>query len=318
MTNKFYFLLFFFLFLLALPLISALQVNEKIECYPNWSSNCYKIASYENDTARMKAYSSVHFSYKPDSSDDGWKYGEILQIFENNWRKLKNVSASSFGVEINVPIKNAIRYVSNKYNLVNRTFCRDYCIDNCTEIENETICYEPICNYECENVTEKEFYNWYNAPNPTYWNISIGYFAIKYTAEVPKYSQGHYNFTFEILGRNFKLDPEIDGCGILDTPNTIYTLNQSVSSSGTCMQVWASNITLDCNGFTINYSSSSVGYGVYTNSSFTTVKGCVIKTTNEAVGTNAHAIYYNGASSGNGTIFNNTIIVTNNSYRHAN
>ncbi|MCX6742498.1 MAG: right-handed parallel beta-helix repeat-containing protein [Candidatus Pacearchaeota archaeon] len=85
----------------------------------------------------------------------------------------------------------------------------------------------------------------------------------------------------------------------------IYTLTSNVSSAGTCFNISASNVTLDCNGFTINYSSSAVGYGVYTNSSYTTVKGCVI---NEASSqANAYNVYFNGASSGNGTVYNNSM-----------
>jgi hypothetical protein len=108
------------------------------------------------------------------------------------------------------------------------------------------------------------------------------YFAYKVVFDFDKYSSANYNFSvnYKKLGGNdipILLDPTIDGCGILDTPNTVYTLNASVSSDGTCFNIFASNVTLDCNGYTINYSSLSVGYGVYSNSSNTTIENCIIE-----------------------------------------
>jgi parallel beta-helix repeat protein len=102
-------------------------------------------------------------------------------------------------------------------------------------------------------------------------------------------------------------------CGTISTPNTIVTLTQSVSSTGTCFTVTADNVTLDCNGFGINYSSTSAGYGVQSNSTNTTVKNCAMNQTNATI-LLAHAVYFNGASAGNGTIFNNSITARNNSY----
>ena len=44
-----------------------------------------------------------------------------------------------------------------------------------------------------------------------------------------------------------------DSCGNLASANTIYYLNQSVTSTDTCFNIQANNITLDCNGYKINY-----------------------------------------------------------------
>ena len=52
----------------------------------------------------------------------------------------------------------------------------------------------------------------------------------------------------------------IDSCRTLSSPDT-YTLTQNVSSSGTCMSITSANVILDCNGYTINFSSSNPGVG---------------------------------------------------------
>jgi len=95
-------------------------------------------------------------------------------------------------------------------------------------------------------------------------------------------------------------------CGNLNTANTIYTLINNVTSTGTCFNVTANNITLNCNGYEINYSSGGGNneYGIYSNYNFTTIKNCRIKE-GLASGYDDFAIYFNNAK--NGTIENNTI-----------
>ncbi len=99
-------------------------------------------------------------------------------------------------------------------------------------------------------------------------------------------------------------------CGTLPTAGEYYQLQNNVSASGTCFNVTAANVTIDCSGFTINYSSTGAGNGVYSNSTNTTVKNCIVKQMNIS-NTNSHAIYYVGVSSGSGTIFNNTLTILN-------
>ena len=99
----------------------------------------------------------------------------------------------------------------------------------------------------------------------------------------------------------------ISSCQNLTIENATYVLTSNVSSTGTCFNVKANNVTLDCAGFTINYSYSGTvaGYGVnVTNYNFITIKNCVIK---EGISTTSskYPIYFRGAN--NGTIDNNTI-----------
>ena len=105
-------------------------------------------------------------------------------------------------------------------------------------------------------------------------------------------------------------------CGTLDTANTVYTLTQNVSSTGTCFTIIQSNITLDCNGYWINYSIGGEAntYGVYSyNTNNLTVKNCNIIDGNWSSVTEYSRVGIEFNDVTNGTIFNNTIRV-NNSY----
>gem|GEM_PF-3439706 len=55
----------------------------------------------------------------------------------------------------------------------------------------------------------------------------------------------------------------ISSCQNLDAENMTYYLNQSVNSSGTCFNIIANNITLDCQGNSIDYANSETGYGIF-------------------------------------------------------
>jgi parallel beta-helix repeat protein len=96
----------------------------------------------------------------------------------------------------------------------------------------------------------------------------------------------------------------VSGCGELQSTGT-YTLQNDVSSSGTCFNISAFNVTLDCQGYSINYSQGGIlGYGVYTGLGNTTVKNCFIYEGNASTGYK-HAINFYYAE--NGTAENNTI-----------
>ncbi|MDP3027172.1 MAG: LamG-like jellyroll fold domain-containing protein, partial [Nanoarchaeota archaeon] len=141
--------------------------------------------------------------------------------------------------------------------------------------------------------------------------------ANKYYRNFTNLPNGNYNFRAYAVDiydkinkteeRNVTIDFQVAvNCGNLNIPNTIYNLTQNVSSTGTCFNVTANNVTLNCNGYEINYSSDggNYEYGIYSNQNFTTIKNCRIK---EGLtgGDYDYAIYFNGTK--NGTINNNTI-----------
>jgi parallel beta-helix repeat protein len=69
----------------------------------------------------------------------------------------------------------------------------------------------------------------------------------------------------------------VSSCGTLSTANETYVLNQSLSSSGTCITIGADNITLDCGYYGTRYLINGTGsnYGAYVNGkNNTTVKNC--------------------------------------------
>ena len=97
----------------------------------------------------------------------------------------------------------------------------------------------------------------------------------------------------------------VDGCNQLNTTGATYTLTSNVFSNGTCFTVTQPNITLDCNGYWINYTGNDIGYyfGIQTNQFNTTVRNCNIY--NYTAG-----IFFDRAD--NGTIENNNITIYNN------
>ncbi len=58
---------------------------------------------------------------------------------------------------------------------------------------------------------------------------------------------------------------DIDSCSVLDTAGETYVLTQDITNSANtvCMNVTADNVTLDCNGYSIDGVYSSNTYGVY-------------------------------------------------------
>ncbi len=84
-----------------------------------------------------------------------------------------------------------------------------------------------------------------------------------------------------------------------------YTLNQNVNSAETCFTIAANDVELDCNGYTITYSQSAVGYGIdnaggYNN---TVIKNCnIVQGSSNFV---SYPIYCSGMT--NSTITNNII-----------
>jgi parallel beta-helix repeat protein/surface protein len=99
--------------------------------------------------------------------------------------------------------------------------------------------------------------------------------------------------------------------GVLDSAGTTYTLTENITSTGTCLTVTAANVTIDCNGYWINYSTGGAAstYGFYTNQFNTTVKNCNVVDGNRSGNSSRIGIYYHGAD--NGTVFKNNVNTSN-------
>ncbi len=99
------------------------------------------------------------------------------------------------------------------------------------------------------------------------------------------------------LGERFSITGHVigaDECGTLSSPG-YYTLNESLTSTGTCFTINSDNVTLDCDNFWINYSSSggSSTYGVYLNYvENVTIKNCnIVDETWVATSNDKYGIY---------------------------
>lgn len=69
-----------------------------------------------------------------------------------------------------------------------------------------------------------------------------------------------------------------------------YILDRNVGSAGTCFNISANDVSLNCNGYTINYSQSAVGYGINISGFHAVVRNCRINHTDSSYG-NSHGIY---------------------------
>jgi len=69
----------------------------------------------------------------------------------------------------------------------------------------------------------------------------------------------------------------LPSCGNLTEAGKTYTMAANASINGsTCFTVTATNVTLDCNGFSIRGNNSSSTYGIYSNEDGTIIKNCII------------------------------------------
>lgn len=86
-------------------------------------------------------------------------------------------------------------------------------------------------------------------------------------------SHGPYNLTIAIT-----LNSTVPtSCHVLNVSNQTYRLNNSVSSTTTCFNITAHNVTLDCAGYSITYGTAGVhADAVYIAGDNVTVKNCVI------------------------------------------
>jgi len=120
------------------------------------------------------------------------------------------------------------------------------------------------------------------------------------------------DFDLKVVGGSISIDyivdPDVTVCGTLSTAGATYTLINNVSSSTDCFYINGDNITLDCNGYWINYSQNPTegDHAVYTYSDNVIIKNCnIVDGSNRSVGVPSyrHGIYLYEAN--NSVIFNN-------------
>ena len=146
----------------------------------------------------------------------------------------------------------------------------------------------------------------------------------KFNATFTNLTEGQHNYTLYTINESGNTNnsgqryfiyesPFINSCKNLSTSGQTYTLTSNVSSQGTCFNITAANITLNCNAYYINYSTDGAAntYGIYTNQFNTTINNCNIVDGNySSLNSERQGIYFYGVNSGT---INNNYVRTNNS-----
>ncbi|MBN2014344.1 MAG: DUF2341 domain-containing protein [Candidatus Altiarchaeota archaeon] len=114
-------------------------------------------------------------------------------------------------------------------------------------------------------------------------------------------------YLFILLETTYAAEYNISECSVLNESNSFYYLNASIvdSVNSNCMNISAENITLDCQGntldgdFSLNGNSSDNKYAVYSNQHNTTVRNCIISNWQTGI--------YLDTGANNSLVENNTI-----------
>ncbi|UCD21009.1 MAG: hypothetical protein JSW08_00460, partial [archaeon] len=245
------FLFIFFIFL-VIPLVSASYEYEEFD---------YKVAVL-NDFGDINLTSLKNWHCIWDDPNNEWKKCSVVVEIDNNWQST-SINKNQLLKQINVDSQNEEWYSSTDYNTFIKYFPYIYEVDSVDECQIHDECNHNNYSGYCKKVGEEEYgnctylfedFDWYEAREFSSWDviktkltIPLGVSAVRLDFEVPIYANTHFNVS---LG-NFTLDPEIDACAELNSANEVYTLNQSVQSDDTCMNISAENVTLDCDGFDI-------------------------------------------------------------------
>lgn len=114
-------------------------------------------------------------------------------------------------------------------------------------------------------------------------------------------------FLIVLINLSFVIAIDVNSCQTLSSNDTFYTLTGNIESAGTCIQITNNNITLDCKGYSIRYSSTGSGVnGIISNANFTNIMNCKFLSgdLNSKIG---KGIYYENVD--NGSIINNTFMI---------
>ncbi|MGV8087284.1 MAG: DUF4838 domain-containing protein [Candidatus Woesearchaeota archaeon] len=109
-------------------------------------------------------------------------------------------------------------------------------------------------------------------------------------------------------------EASISSCQNLTSPSTKYKLTTDVESQGTCFNINTLNVTINCQGHKITYSTAGLENtrGVYSTYDHAKVINCTIVDGNtSSANPGRSGIYFNGIN--NGLIKNNTVNTTSNS-----
>ncbi len=125
-----------------------------------------------------------------------------------------------------------------------------------------------------------------------------------YNATLDNNVYGYESYSADFV---FEESNNITECRKLGLANENYTLVNDISSTGTCINITAENVTLDGDGYLITYGNSTNGYGIYSfNKDKITIKNVSIYMKNETR-TDSSAIYLQHSNNHNISFVNISI-----------
>jgi hypothetical protein len=126
------------------------------------------------------------------------------------------------------------------------------------------------------NITLKGIY--FNEPRIAVDPELDGTYKLYYDYSIISYSSGNLMFSTTHFSGIESFEQNLSSCGDLDVENAVYYLNNSFSASGTCLNVKANNVTLDCAGFSITGDGIGFDDGISFSGDYNdvTIKNCNI------------------------------------------
>jgi parallel beta-helix repeat protein len=258
------------------------------------------ISSSSNNTISGGSVSNNYFDYRLTSAGKtnnftktnftSTNYRSIFFMDSTSWFNYNNETTGNIWLKTN--ISSSSQSISRK--LINWS--------NVLMQWNDTASATLTATYNITGLLISAYYNVYNNSVLAYTIYSGSKGQINFTINLP--SNEEHNITVQKA-----TSINITNCFDLNAPDTFYILKSNASSPGTCFNVMANNVTLDCQGYQANYSYSIKGYGVNNTGGYdyVTIKNCNFVQGKQSV-TWSSAIYANGMI--NSTVQNNTMTVS--------
>ena len=274
-------LLFILTFSLMFVFAGSLEVGEGKEIF-DYDANT-KTITYKNIT--IVAPSDIKCTWTDPNAD--WKLCEVVIA-------VTNYDTTHDFIEKNSPMskfKHTITdmevyvYTSPLYNTFQESILNSTCFDNLPEEQQKNI-GEGVDNVTCKyDVLRYNFNDWKlktsldKFPKGKTLGVKL-IFKSPILQDSNSYLKNQFNFSIFGEDYNVTLDPDISTCAILNVTGATYTLTADISGSSTskCMEITANDITLDCQGHTID-GDNDADYGIYlyrasANTTNVTIKNC--------------------------------------------
>jgi parallel beta-helix repeat protein len=310
------------------------EANANFENLTNWwlnvlASNNYLTGGRETNKLYTYDYYMHNADYRPERSSPAY----FPHIISDNLKFLNGKSSGEF-----IEIVTLSGWPPYEYTTKEWTLEWDAFISNSLNTYITALLYWDV-DQDTDAIME-EYYNLFYGPasskmkqlieysednyatslhNPAFMN-NIRQMADDALAMVPvnsKYAQ-RISLLVELVNLDYAGDEVlINSCQTLDSIGTTYKLTNDVSSTGTCMIIDDSGITLDCQGHSITYSTAGGAndHAIYNNAFQTSrgdyfnIKNCVIKDGSYLTGSETgSAIYLDHADAG--VLENNVINVS--------